>query len=377
MTTERFSLKDHLFNPDKIHYLGGLLHESLDGFDRERFEYSVISRMPELELKERVAFIAEVLTDHLDPDFETAANQIREALPPPLDPSLTDDDFGDFIFAPFGKFVEHRGLAHYDTSMGLLKDLTMRFSMEGPVRSFINQQPEETLGIFEDWARDENYHVRRLVSESTRPTLPWAPRIQLDIRAPLPLLDILHADTTRYVTRSVANHLNDISKIDPSLVFDSLRRWHREAAQKQGELNWITTHSLRTLVKRGDPDAMSLLGYPPDPDVQVGPIEVETPIVTAGESLVFSVEIASPEEQRLMVDYVVDFVKRNGQRSPKVFKLKRFQIGAGDSVTLTKRHRLRADATTYKLYAGTHRLSVMVNGKPKAASEFEVRHRPR
>lgn len=372
---ERFSLKDHLFNVEKVSYLGGLLGEAITGFDRARFEATVLERMPELELKQRIALIAEVLGEHLDADFARAAEQIRSALPPPLDPTLADDDFGDFIFAPFGKYVAERGIDHYDVSMDLLKDLTMRFSMEGSVRPFIDHRPNETMRIFELWARDDNYHVRRLVSESTRPTLPWAPRIGLDIRDPLPLLDILHADPTRYVTRSVANHLNDISKIEPAMVIESLDRWSRLGEQAPDELDWMTRHTLRTLLKRGDPDAMRVLGYSPEARVRVGEIALATPVVCAGESLDFSVDVEAEADELLMVDYAIDFVKKNGERKPRVFKLKKLSLAMEQTTTLRKRHLLRSDATTYRLYPGQHRLSILVNGRESASTEFEVKTR--
>lgn len=372
MTTERFSLKDHLLNAEKIAYLAGLLDGSLRDFDRDGFERSVMERMPDLELKERIGLIAEVLADHLDPDFEKAASEIRAALPPPLDPTRSDDDFGDFIFAPFGKYVEGHGLAHYETAMGLLRDLTMRFSMEGPVRPFIDQRPEETLSIFHTWARDDNYHVRRLVSESTRPRLPWAPRISLAPDTPIPLLNILHADPTRYVTRSVANHLNDISKIDPGLAIDCLQRWRNSGEQDPAELSWMEKHALRTLVKAGDESTMRFLGFSPEPEVD-GELTIHTPEVRPGATLSFSVVMKAKGDEALIVDYVIDFVKKNGSTSPKVFKLKRLSIPAGESTTLTKRHRLRSDATTYTLHPGIHRLTVMANGKAMATSEFAVR----
>jgi 3-methyladenine DNA glycosylase AlkC len=371
--TERFSLKDHLFNAEKVAYLASLLDAGLTRFDRDAFERSVMERMPELELKQRISLIAEILADHLDPDFDTAATQILGALPPPLDPSRTDDDFGDFIIAPFGRYVEDHGMNHYETAMSLLRELTMRFSMEGPVRPFINKRPEETLGLFEDWARDDNYHVRRLVSESTRPTLPWAPRIDLDIRAPLPLLDALHSDPTRYVTRSVANHLNDIAKIEPDLVIETLRRWRDEGSQDSSELGWMARHGLRTLIKRGHGSAMTLLGYSPEPDVAIGAIDLGSPVVRGGDSLDFSITIDALSDEELIVDYIIDFVKSNGSTSPKVFKLRRLSVRTGQTATLSKNHRLRTDATTYALYPGTHHLTVVVNGKPMAKTEFEVR----
>lgn len=371
MAEERFSLKDHLFNAEKIAFLGGLLESGIDGFERDRFESEVMAEMLDLELKERISLIANVLVDHLDRDFEDAAAQIQASLPPPLDPTLGDNDFGDFIIAPLGKFVEDRGLDHYDISMDLLKELTKRFSMEGPVRAFINTEPERTLELFHSWVADDHYHVRRLVSESTRPRLPWASRIDLDIRAPLPLLDSLHSDPTRYVTRSVANHLNDLSKIDPGLVIETLDRWQAERRQDSRELEWIKRHSLRTLIKKGEPAAMELLGYSPEPKVSAAVAEI-TPIVRPGESLRLVVELSAEEDEELIVDYTIGFVKKDGTTKPRAFKLKELTLEAGKTAKLSKRHPLRANATTYTLYPGTHEVTITANGTPVAAAEFEL-----
>lgn len=371
MSEERFSLKDHLFNRDTISHLSGLLESGVEGFNRDRFESAVMAEMLELELKERIALIASKISDQLDSDFERAAAQIRASLPPPLDPTLSDDDFGDFIIAPLGKYVEDHGLDHYEISMGLIRDLTMRFSMEGPVRAFINKEPVRTLSLFAKWATDDNYHVRRLVSEGTRPRLPWAPRIDLEIRAPLPLLDVLHSDPTRYVTRSVANHLNDISKIEPGLVIETLDRWHGLKRQEPKELQWMTRHSLRTLVKHGEPEAMKRLGYSPEPRVSAVVREI-TPVVRPGENLELVVELSAETDVKLMIDYTVDFVKKDGSKRSKVFKLKRLSLDAGEVVELSKRHPLRANATTYTLYPGTHDVTIVANGMPVAEAEFEL-----
>ena len=372
MNEKRFSLKDHLFNAEKVSYLGGLLETGVDGFDRAAFETAVMAELAGLELKQRIALIARVLETHLDTDFEVASAQIVASLPPPLDPGRTDGDFGDFIIAPFGDFVVNHGLAHYETAMPTLLELTKRFSMEGAVRPFIDARPHETLEIFSSWAEDDNYHVRRLVSESTRPRLPWAPRIAIEIRAPLPLLDKLHADTTRYVTRSVSNHLNDITKVDPDIVISALEGWRREGRQDPGELDWMTRHALRTLVKLGHRQTMALLGHSPDPEVSAGPIQLDTPVVPAGESLEFSIALSANADEGLIVDYNIDFVRKDGARRSKVYKLGRLEMSAGHVATLRKSHRLHANATTYSLYPGTHTLTVTVNGKPMATTDFEV-----
>lgn len=371
MTDQRFSLKDHLFNPERVSYLGGLLENGVPGFDRTGFETAVLTRLPDLELKQRIDMIAQVLAVHLDDDFEIAASSIRASLPPPLDPALGDDDFGDFILIPLGKYVEDNGGDHYDLSMTLLREITMRVSMEGPIRRFIDDRPDESLDLFAEWAHDENYHVRRLVSESTRPRLPWAPRIHLDIEAPLPLLDALHSDPTRYVTRSVANHLNDIAKDRPEIVIDTLQRWQDLAVQDPAELRWMTRHALRTLVKRGEPAALAFLGYGNAPEASTH-LSLKTPVVRAGDALEFTVRITAETDQRLLVDYVIDFVSNNGTTRSKVFKLREVTLSAGESTTIDKRHPLRADATTYRLYEGTHGLTVVANGREIAKDRFEV-----
>lgn len=371
MTDERFSLKDHLFNRERVSYLGGLLERGIPGFDRSSFESEVLGRLPPLELKQRIDMIAEVLVSFLDDDFAIAADQIRASLPPPLDPTLSDNDFGEFILIALGKFVEDNGGEQYETSMRLLREITMRVSMEGPVRRFIEDRPDQTLELFADWAGDENYHVRRLVSESTRPRLPWARRIHIDIERPLPLLDILHADRTRYVTRSVANHLNDMAKVRPEIVIETLRRWHELGWQHPTELRWMTRHALRTLIKQGHQPAFALLGYADAPNVAVE-LSLQTKTVRPGGALEFAVTLTAGSDQRLLIDYVLDFVASRGAVRSKVFKLRELSVAGGEITTLEKRHPLRSDATTYRLYSGTHRLAVVANGREVATDSFEV-----
>ncbi len=371
---ERFSLKDHLFNHETVSYLGGLLSDADPGFDREAFADEVLARMPPLELKQRIAMITEVLERHMPAGFPEAAALISRALPPPLDPSKTDDDFGDFIFAPFGEFVAANGLAeeHYEVSIGLIKELTMRFSMEGPIRPFLETYPDETMQVLAQWAEDSNYHVRRLVSEGTRHRLPWAPRISLAVDAPLPLLDLLYADSTRYVTRSVANHMNDIAKSDPELVVATLDRWQRSGRQEDAEMQWIMRHALRSLIKQGHPGAMELLGYSTNPDVTVIAFRIRPEgDVVIGREVVLELDLEANSAEDLIVDYAVSFVRKKGA-STKVFKLKQLSLEAGAAVTVRKTHKLKADATTFTLLPGRHTVTVQLNGRPVADGEFNL-----
>lgn len=365
-----YSLKDELFNAEKTRYLAGLFAGADAGFDAGGFERAVIAKLPELELKERISWIAQILGEMLPADLPGAAPVILRALPAPLDPAKTDDDFGDFIFAPLGELVAAKAVEdHPELGLDLLEEITQRFSMEWAVRPFLNRWPDMTLARMEGWAGHRSYHVRRLVSEGTRPRLPWGQAVGLGLEDALPLLDVLHSDTTRYVTRSVANHLNDITKKDPDLVLERLAAWQDARRQDRAELDWMTGHALRGLVKAGHPGAMAMLGFDPE-----APVEAKVEIAgeaRIGGALDFTVTLEAPQSLPVLVDYVIHFQRPGGKVSPKVHKLKKAEI-TGGALALKKVHKLKGNATTFKLVPGAHRLDVQVNGRLRASAEFEL-----
>ncbi len=365
-----FSLKDDLFNATTVSRLGGYF-EGAGVFASAPFEAAVMARMPPLELKERINMIAEVLADFLPPDFQAAAQAIHGALPPPLDPTKTDDDFGHFIFAPLGVYVENHGLeGHLSTSLDLLEALTQRFSMEFSIRAFLNAHPDATLSRMQDWAGHDHYHVRRLVSEGTRPKLPWGQGIGIGPDRTMDLLDRLHHDPTRFVTRSVANHLNDITKSDPDLVLDRLGAWAKVGRQSQKELDWMTRHALRGLVKAGHPGAMQQLGYAPDVALSQADIQISPQAITIGDAGQIAATLCCNADAPLIVDYVIDFVKSNGRTAPKVFKLKVLQAKADVPISIRKKHLFKKGATTFTHYPGGHRVHLQVNGRKAASTDF-------
>ncbi len=368
----RFSLKDQLFNKNRVEYLAKLFYTSDDGFNASGFVRDTMRKLKQLELKERIIHIANTLEIYLAADYRIAANQIVSALPPPLDPTKTDNDFGDFIFTPLGEFVVRNGLAkkHLTLSLETLKALTQRISMEDAIRAFINTHTKETLGELAKWSTDKNYHIRRLVSEGTRPLLPWSKRLSIDVITPLPLLDTLHDDPTRFVTRSVSNHLNDIAKTQPKLVLDALKRWRQKGNQEESELHWMSKHALRTLVKHGNSQALQFLGFKPNPKIEVAGFAIKSSEIKTGQAIEFSFTVTAMRDETLMIDYVIDFVKANGSWSPRVHKLKQLSISKGKSATVSKRHLLRANATTYTLYPGTHHVTLQINGKPFGTQSF-------
>jgi len=371
-----FSLKDELFNEKKVAYLGGLFAGECTEFNQRLFVETTMEDMLDLELKQRVVCITKALEQQLPSDFKKAALMIVQALPEPLSLTKTDDDFGSFIFAPLGEYVVRNGLTeeHLETSLATLREITMRFSMEDAIRYFLNEFEAETMKELGNWVDDENYHVRRLVSEGTRPLLPWSGRISLEVTAPVPFLDTLHADGTRYVTRSVANHMNDIAKIEPDLVVASLHSWRKQGRQEEKELDWMTRHSLRTLLKQGHAEALEMLGYHTDPRVEVERFSVSksSQKIVPGDTLNFSFEITAQHDEKLMVDYMIDFVKANGKTKPKVFKIKKVDLKKGETISVEKKHRFVKDATTFTFYPGKHTLTLQINGKKMGVATFEV-----
>jgi 3-methyladenine DNA glycosylase AlkC len=369
---EAFSLKDHLFNPETTARLAGEYAAALPGFDAQRFQHDALAGFPARELLARLDWMADCLTSQLAPDFPTMADQLQAALPAPLDPDLRDDDFGHFIHALPGILAVRHGLdQHRDRALDLLYAATQRFSMEFYIRPFLNRWPDETLARLARWAEDENYHVRRLVSEGTRPRLPWAKSVTLTSDQTLPLLDRLHADPTRYVTRSVANHLNDIAKKESNRVISRLKNWQEDAQQSPQELAWMTRHALRTLIKQGDPAALDLLGYRRDVAV-TATLELAAKEVKIGTALVFSLTLRAPQDLSVIVDYRLRFARPNGKTAEKIFKLKATQIAAGTPLVMQKTHKLKGGATTFSLHPGAHLVTVQVNGVDVAQADFDL-----
>ncbi|MDV7141845.1 hypothetical protein R3X27_04030 [Tropicimonas sp. TH_r6] len=352
--------------------LAGWLETAEPGFDGGGLVEQAVARFPELELKQRIDWIADCLMARLPAEFPAAAAVIARALPPPLDPERSDDDFGDFIIAPFGVVVERLGLEQPEPALDLLEALTQRFSMEMSIRAFLDRWPEEVLARMALWVEHPNYHVRRLVSEGTRPKLPWARAIALPPEWALPLLDRLHSDPTRYVTRSVSNHLNDIAKRDPETVLARLEAWRSEGRQDRAELTWMARHSLRTLLKAGDARALAHLGYRTEAPVALEGLELGSQRVEIGAVLEFTVTLRADASVPALVDYVVEFEKAGGRRGEKVFRLKDTVLLAGKPVALRKKHRFKGDATTFTLYPGRHALRVQVNGRCLGEAGFDL-----
>ena len=356
--------------------IAGHLEARLANFDRSSFEDSILQSLDELELKARAQLIADHLHVALPEDLELRNSIILDMLYPGGDMTSEKNSDANGIcgwgMMPLGLVVGQHGQATFGESLTLLKEMTIRFTSEFDVRYFLLADQERALVIMQGWINDPDHHVRRLVSEGTRPRLPWAmqlPQLMADPSPTLPLLEALRDDKEEYVRRSVANHLNDISKDHPDLVANLAKQWMKDADAKRTKL---VRHACRSLIKQGHIGALEAFGLNP-PEVKLGEINIENKNVVFGDKLIFSVDLTSTckNPQNLIIDYVVYFLKSNNKQSGKVFKWKKFILEAGETLSIKKIHSIRP-ITTRRYYAGTQALALRINGKDFGFVEFDL-----
>lgn len=364
-------LKDGL-NRAVIDRIAATLASVAPDFDRAEFVRRSCDGLEALELKDRVIRIAETLNAVLPQPFPKALAVILEASEvwPESDP---DDSFGAFAAWPIIDFVGLYGVNHPEEALPALRRLTPLFSAEFAIRPFLIDHTALTFGYLERWVSDPDHHVRRLVSEGTRPLLPWGQRLrafQADPSPALPLLERLKNDPSDYVRRSVANHLNDISKDHPNITLETCERWSRDAGP---ERRAIIRHALRSLLKLGDVRALKLLGYGDGAEVVAKDFSLSPKSVSMGDSIEFSLDLHSTgaEPQSLLVDYTIHHRKANGGTTPKVFRLKTLDLAPGSVARLKKRHAFKP-ITTRRYHSGAHEVEVIVNGRSIARAAFEL-----
>jgi 3-methyladenine DNA glycosylase AlkC len=287
------------------------------------------------------------------------------------------EDFGQAVFAGFAlsAWLEAHALEDVEAALRANYELTQRFTSEFSIRPLLEHAPGPTLAALKQWTRDDSPHVRRLVSEGTRPRLPWGPRLRRFEDDPSPvfaLLEVLKDDPSEYVRRSVANNLNDHAKDHPDLVLATAKRWLKGASKERRRL---VEHGLRTLVKRGDPRALSLLGVRGSSDLEIAG-SVTPRRAALGESVRLEARVrnAGDAEAHVVVDAKVHFVTKTGAASVKTFRLGRLDVAAGEEARVSRPLAL-VHRTIRTLYPGRHRVDLQVNGQLVDAGAFELSDR--
>lgn len=338
-------------------------------FDQKSF-LALSPKLDLLELKARVMFISQELRKRLPLDEAKAITSLVAA--------VERGRLQGFVLWPITQFIQDYGLGHPKLSLESLRKITPHFTGEFAVRPFLIQNPEATLRFLMSCAKSENVHERRWASEGSRPRLPWGQRLDVFIKSPastLPILEELKYDNELYVRKSVANHLNDISKDHPELLINTLSTWISEVPEEhRTKIEWITRHALRTLIKQGYTKALHLIGVKTKTHVKVSPLQLKKTKFQVGDHLEFSFTLKAQSEkiELLVVDYAIHFVKANGTTSKKVFKLKNLALQPGERKEISKRHHLKK-ITTRTYYSGKHMLEIQVNGISQGNVSWNLR----
>jgi 3-methyladenine DNA glycosylase AlkC len=340
-------------------------------FNTKAFVEDTLAGYTELNLMQRGTHIARALKNHLPGDYPEALKILLASLK--VGQPRSTGSLASFFYLPHTCFVRDFGLEHFDISMKAQHRLTQCFAAEFSIRPFLDRYPQESLARLEQWAQDKSEHVRRLVSEGTRPRLPWAPRLKSFGKDPqqiIHLLEWLKDDESPYVRRSVANHLNDIGKTHPALLINVANRWLKDATPQRKQL---VLHALRTAIKRGDKGVFELVGYGHKPAIHAEFVSCIPSKPRIGECVNFELRIASTsnQPQRLMIDMEIGYVKANGQCKSKIFKFKTLELQPKETVAFTKKLSF-AQMATRKHYPGQHTLGLLINGQAYALGTFNV-----
>ncbi|MCC3301720.1 DNA alkylation repair protein [Arthrobacter sp. zg-Y895] len=358
---------DDLLGPNEVKVLHDALASAAPGV-KWGGVLATRARLEPLSLRGRTDAVASVLVDALG-TYPAAATAFRSALE---DPTFTGWALWPVTEAAVTLALADGGTPAFDDALALLAELTPRLTSEFAIRRLLQADHERALDIIRTWTAHPNEHVRRLASEGTRPYLPWAVRVPLLLAtsgATLPILDALHNDESEYVRRSVANHANDLARHAPELVLTAAARWQQTGTPGAA---WVVRRSLRTLVKKGHPVALELMGFTPA-EVGITELRAETAALQLPGVLAFDFVVTNTGDApaRLSVDYAVHYVKANGSTAEKVFKLTTVSLEPGESRPLRGRHGFR-QMTTRRHYAGAHALEVQVNGVRHGRLEFEL-----
>ncbi|WP_336697744.1 DNA alkylation repair protein [Curtobacterium sp. USHLN213] len=327
------------------------------------------AQLDDLTLRARADLLRDALLLDVGGTYPTLADVVRQAS---ADPRFTGWLIWPVTSAIATRAADDGTIDAFDDAMRSLAELTSRLTSEFAIRTMLRIDAARAVDTMSGWTGSADEHVRRLASEGSRPFLPWAVRVPALLDQPdttRRILDVLYRDPSDYVRRSVANHLNDLSRIAPRLTLQIASSWLHESDENTMA---VIRHGLRTLVKKGDSEALALLGFSGDS------LRVETPILSSfvvrpGDALIFEAVVHNDgvDEARVAVDYKIHYQKANGLTVPKTFKLTVATIAPGEALQVRKSHSFR-ELSTRRHYPGEHAVSVSANGVLSEAAAFDV-----
>lgn len=338
-------------------------------FEPERDEFLKIlgqKKYFQKELKERIDIIATTFDQVIPGHYEQQIQYL----------DLFADQFRGLQGFVFPQFIKIYGIDHPEVSLKYIKKWTEYSTGEFAIRPFLIKYPR-AIEKMKLWSKDSNEHVRRLSSEGMRPFLPWAERLNFVLENPqanFEILENLKYDTSKYVRKSVANHLNDLSKFLPEEVVNTCQSWLIENQRKKEKVSSsMIKHGLRTLLKNSHSKALSLFGYQSDIDITYE-VDFIPKVINVPDKGVLSLNITNLEEKNILlrVEYILEFLRGKDKYHPKVFMLKEFTLNKKETIKIEKTIQFK-QLSTRKLHSGTHYIYLQINGIKTDKIKFELK----
>ncbi len=235
-----------LFGANLAELLASKISAEYPQFDADGFIRAVSAATEGQSYTRRIELIAEELCNFLPADYLDALAILMRILGPE-NPNETGMFTHFYWLMPVGKFVQLYGIDHFEESMVAIEEITKRNTGEYAVRPYIRANPKAALKKMTRWATSDSFHLRRLASEGLRPKLPWAPKLEVFIDDPAPvfsLLELLKEDPSKFVQKSVANHLTDYLKVNPVPARALIKEWR---TSQHPSTQWIIKHATRKI----------------------------------------------------------------------------------------------------------------------------------
>jgi 3-methyladenine DNA glycosylase AlkC len=215
-------------------------------FDNISYIESVRNQFSNLGYTKRIELHSKELSKCMPQNYEEAIGILLKILGDE-NPNETGMFSKYYWIMPIGKYVELYGLQDFSVSMQAIEEITKRNTGEYAIRPFLKKFPDKTIGMLTNWAQSENFHLRRLASEGSRPKLPWSTKLDIFVENPKPvfnILSILKEDHIKFVQKSVANNITDYLKVNFEAARRLLKEWSRSTNKNT---QWIIKHATRKI----------------------------------------------------------------------------------------------------------------------------------
>lgn len=354
-----------MFNPGLVDMLANHILQHNTAFNSTGFRNYVVDKEWENKaFKARYEHIASGLHLYLTADFEYNVNLLLSF----AQKQATHADGMQITLLFIPHYCGTYGIHSPAIALQFMEQITQFCTCEFAIRPYIIQFPALSFEHLNAWANHSDHRVRRLASEGSRPLLPWGEKLSALYEDPslvMPLLHKLVQDKHPLVLKSVANHLNDISKKHPEIVINFAKKYYTNCPT-------YIKHGLRTLLKQSNTQALNIIGVSQQRfDIS---LELSSSHVEWGDQLRFTVQFKhqSPTPLKCLLYFVMHFKRGNGQYNKKKFHLLATECEGNYLQNVSKSYSFKA-ITTRKYYAGVQKISVLINGQESETLEFVLK----